>query len=390
MLKEMIELRRVRSFSKVFLPLSVSFFVYSFGWGLVSPIFSIYVNDITGSAFLTGAILSITTLFGIFLNVPFGIIEDRLDMKKVLQAVLAAYFVLALLYPMAKDVPSLVAISVLRGLASSLLWLTSWTYMFYYAQKKAKGRETALFSGMNDLASAVSPLLGGLLSAAFFLMPFYFLGAASLLSLAIVTFFLDSSPKIERAPLKAQLEAVMSYARRAEFLKTVYLVVVFYALINVFYSFVSILLQSEGLSVFQIGLLLTVSLLPTAALEVWIGEFIDRHGVRKTLSAASVLALALGVALPLSGSLLLIVPVILLFTLAYTTIFIALYARMADITKKEGIVMIGAMASIKDLGYTIGPLLAGVVAGAAGLQAAFVLAGVGYAALLPVAITLKD
>lgn len=390
MLKEIIELKRVKSFRRVFLPLSVSFFVYTFGWGLVSPIFSIYVDNITNSAFLTGVVLSMTTFFGIFLNIPFGIIEDRLDMKKVLQAVLAVYFVLALLYPAATSVSALFAISVLRGLASSLLWLTSWTYMFYYAQKKAKGRETALFSGMNDLASAVSPLFGGLLSAAFFLMPFYFLGAASLISLAIVTLFLDSSPRTGRASVKAQLEAVASNARSREFLKTVYLVVVFYALINVFYSFISILLKSEGLSVFQIGLLLTVSLLPTAALEVWIGELIDRHGVKKALAAASVLAMAFGIALPLSGSLLFTAVLIILFTLAYTTIFIALYARMADITKKEGIVMIGAMASIKDLGYTIGPIFAGAVAAAAGLQMAFVLCGIGYAALLPVALTLRD
>ncbi len=390
MLKEIIELKRVKSFRRVFLPLSVSFFVYTFGWGLVSPIFSIYVNNITNSAFLTGAVLSMTTFFGIFLNIPFGIIEDRLDMKKVLQAVLGVYFVLALLYPAATSVSALFAISVLRGLASSLLWLTSWTYMFYYAQKKEKGRETALFSGMNDLASALSPLFGGLLSAAFFLMPFYFLGAASLISLGIVTFFLDSSPKVEKAPLKAQVDALFYYARRKEFLKTVYFVVVFYALINVFYSFIALFLKSEGWSVLQIGLLLTVALLPTAALEIWIGEFIDRHGVRKTLAVASVLAMALGIALPLSGSAIYIVPVIMLFTLAYTTIFIALYARMADITKKEGVVMVGALASIKDLGYTIGPLLAGAVAGAVGLQMAFVVCGIGYAALLPVALTLRD
>jgi len=161
MFKEFSELRHLRSFRRVFLPLSATFFIYMFGWGVVSPIFSIYVNEVTGSATLTGLVLSLTTMAGIALNIPFGILEDRLNMKQVLQAPLLAYAGLAVLYPFAHTLALLLLLSVARGIASSFLWLTSWAYVLSYAEKQVKGKETGFFSDMNDLASAVAPVLGG-------------------------------------------------------------------------------------------------------------------------------------------------------------------------------------------------------------------------------------
>ena len=58
---------------------------------------------------------------GVFLNIPFGIVEDRMNIKRVLQIVLLVYSGLALLYPMADSFPLLLLVSTARGIASSLL-----------------------------------------------------------------------------------------------------------------------------------------------------------------------------------------------------------------------------------------------------------------------------
>jgi len=158
MFKELSDLRHIRNFNRVILPVSLAFFIYTFGWGVTSPVFSIYVNSVTKNAFLTGLVLSITTMAGIFLNIPFGIIEDRMNMKRVLQVVLLFYSALALLYPQANGFLPLLTLSVSRGIASSFLWLTSRAYIFTYTEMSVKGKETCFFSDMNDLASAVSPI----------------------------------------------------------------------------------------------------------------------------------------------------------------------------------------------------------------------------------------
>lgn len=390
MFKEIGDLRHFKNFPKVILPISIAFFVYTFGWGVVSPMFSIFVNGITKDVFITGVILSITTFFGVLLNIPFMLIIDRLNMKRVLQIVLLAYVIFALLYPMANNTISLVLVSIARGIASSFLWLTSWAYVFAFASKKVRGKESGFFSSMNDFASGIAPLIGGFATLVAFLFPFYILAMASFVAFIIISLFVHSSPKIKKIPFGNQLAALLRNMKKLNFMKTMFLVVIFYALINIFYSFIAIFLNSEGVSIFYIGVILTASLLPAVALEVPIGNLIDRYSVKKVLSIAAVLTAVAGVMFTLSSNLIYITSFVLVFTVSYTTIFIALYSRMSDLIKKEGITLMGPIATIKDLGYTIGPLIGGWMIGVISIGPAFMLAGASFIVLVPIALTLHD
>ena len=390
MFKEFGELRHIVNFKRVIFPISIAFFIYTFGWGITSPVFSIYVENVTGNLFLTGLILSLTTMMGIFLNIPFGIIEDRMNVKRVLQIVLLIYSALALLYPVADTFLSLLLVSVTRGVASSFLWLTSWAYVFAYAEKSVKGKEVGFFSGMNDFASALSPVVGGLISILSFFLPFYILSLTSLTAFIVVSLYLKETPKSEKASLNVQITTLSSYIRNSRFAKTVFLIIVFYALINVYYSFLPIFLNSEGIAIPLIGVILTVALLPAVALEVPIGNLIDRHGIRKTLAVAASLTTLTAVMIPFSNSLYCTLATVTAFTMSYTVIFIALYSRMSDIMGESKTAITGAIATFKDLGYTLGPLAAGALMGFISVRDTFFIAGAAFALLIPVALLLHD
>jgi MFS family permease len=390
MFKEFGELRHIVNFKRVIFPISIAFFIYTFGWGITSPIFSIYVENVTGNLFLTGLILSLTTMMGIFLNIPFGIIEDKMNVKRVLQIVLLIYSALALLYPVADTFLSLLLVSVTRGVASSFLWLTSWAYVFAYAEKSVKGKEVGFFSGMNDFASALSPVVGGLISVLSFFLPFYVLSLTSLTAFVVVSLYLKETPKPEKASLNVQATTLLSYMRNSRFVKTVFLIIVFYALINVYYSFLPIFLNSEGIAIPLIGVILTVALLPAVALEVPIGNLIDRHGIRKTLAVAASLTTLTAVMIPFSNSLYCTLAIVTAFTMSYTVIFIALYSRMSDIMGESKTAITGAIATFKDLGYTLGPLAAGALMGFISVRDTFFIAGAAFALLIPVALLLHD
>jgi MFS family permease len=390
MFKEFGELRHIVNFKRVIFPISIAFFIYTFGWGITSPIFSIYVENITGNLFLTGLILSLTTMMGIFLNIPFGIIEDRMNMKRVLQIVLLIYSALALLYPVADTFLWLLLLSVTRGVASSFLWLTSWAYVFAYAEKSVKGKEVGFFSGMNDFASALSPVVGGLISILSFFLPFYMLSLTSLTAFIVVSLYLHEKPKAEKASFNVQVTTLWSYMRNKRFVKTIFLIILFYALINVYYSFLPIFLNSEGIAIPLIGVILTVALLPAVALEVPIGNLIDRHGIRKTLAVAASLTTLTAIMMPLSNSLYYTLAIVTAFTMSYTVIFIALYSRMSDIMGESKTAITGAIATFKDLGYTIGPLAAGALMGFISIKDTFFIAGAAFALLIPIALLLHD
>ena len=186
------------------------------------------------------------------------------------------------------------------------------------------------------------------------------------------------------------MTALKEYIRNRRFLKTVFLIVVFYALINVYYSYLSIFLYSEGIPVALIGVILTVALLFAVGLEVPMGNIIDRHGIRKTLAAAATLTTVAGVLIPLSNSLYYTLAVVTAFTISYTFIFIALYSRMSDIMGESKVAMTGAIATFKDLGYTIGPLMAGLLMMFMSIQGTLFVTGIAFLLLVPVALLLHD
>ncbi len=390
MFKEFTDLAHVTNFRRVFMPISTAFFVYTFGWGIASPIFSIFVNNITGNLSLSGLIFSLTTMMGIFLNIPFGIIEDRMNMKRVLQIVLLFYSALALLYTIANSFLPLLLVSIARGVASSFLWLTSWAYVFAYTDKEVKGKEVGFFSSMNDFASGLSPVIGGFLAAFSFFLPFYAVSLTSFAAFVVISLFLKEKPKSQKASFDLQMATLSKYMRNKRFAKTVFLIIVFYALINVYYSYLSIFLYSEGISVTLIGIILTVALLFAVGLEVPMGNIIDRHGIRKTLAAAAALTAVAGVLMPLSNNLYYTLAVVTAFTISYTLIFIALYSRMSDIMGESKVAMTGAIATFKDLGYTIGPLMAGVLMVFVDIQSTLLVMGAAFVLLIPVALLLHD
>jgi DHA1 family multidrug resistance protein-like MFS transporter len=389
--KEFSELRHARNFRRAIFPISTAFFIYTFGWGITSPIFSIYVNNITGSEFLTGLVLSITTMGGVFLSIPVGIVEDKLNMKRVLQVVLLVYTALALLYPVADTLLPLLLASITRGVASSFLWLTSWAYILSYTDKRMKGKETGFFSDMNDLASALAPVLGGFVVVFLgFLLPFYVLALACFAAFTVISLRLKEVPKPAKASFKTQMRTLAHYIHNRRFGKTVFLIVVFYALINVYYSFLSLFLYSEGISISWIGIILTVSMLPAVALEVPMGNLIDRYGIKKTLSVAVVLTTFTAALLPLLRDINHILLDVIAFTASYTMIFIALYSRMSDVMRENKVAMTGAISTFKDLGYTLGPLSAGFLMQWTSIGNMFLIVGGSFAILLPVALSLHD
>jgi MFS family permease len=388
--KEFSDLRQIKNFNRVILPISMAFFIYTFGWGVTSPVFSIYVNNVTKNAFLTGFVLSITTMAGVFLNIPLGIIENRMNMKRVLQVVLLFYASLALFYPQANGILALLSLSIARGIASSFLWLTSWAYVFTYTEKAVKGKETGFFSDMNDLASAVSPIVGGAVSILSFFLPFYVLSVTSFVAFVVISIRLKESPKPQKVSFKLQISKLGHYLRDRKFAKTLMLIVVFYALINIYYSFLSVFLNDEGISVPAIGEILTVALLPAVALEVPMGHLLDKQGIKRTLSLAVVASAVTALLIPLSKNLYYTAFAVTAFTVSYTVIFIALYSRMADVMTEDKVAMTGAIATFKDLGYTIGPLLAGTLISLVGMHYTFLITGASFLFLLPIALRLHD
>jgi len=120
------------------------------------------------------------------------------------------------------------------------------------------------------------------------------------------------------------------------------------------------------------------------------GNLMDHVGVRQTLLLATASTTITGLLLPLSNDIIYVFAVVMAFTVSYTAIFVALYSRMSDVMREDKVAMTGAIATFKDLGYTVGPLAAGLLTEAVGIRNTFFIVGAAFALLLPMAARLHD
>jgi hypothetical protein len=63
---------------------------------------------------------------------------------------------------------------------------------------------------------------------------------------------------------------------------------------------------------------------------------------------------------------------------------------MSDIMGESKVAMTGAIAAFKDLGYTIGPLVAGMLMVFINIQSTLFITGAAFVLLVPVALLLHD
>ena len=142
----------------------------------------------------------------------------------------------------------------------------------------------------------------GAVSILSFLLPFYVLSVTSFVAFVVISIRLKESPKPPKVSFTLQMSRLGHYLEDGRFAKTLMLIVVFYALINIYYSFLSLFLNDEGISVPAIGVI-HVALLPAVALEVPMGHLMDKQGIRRTLSLAVVASAVTALIIPLSQNL---------------------------------------------------------------------------------------
>jgi MFS family permease len=349
---------------KLFLPISTAYFFFAFGWGLTTPIFSIFINNVTGDLFLTGVILGLWGIVGLFSDVPFGVLIDKVSPKKLIQISLAAYLLITIGYTFATNFPMLFFVRVMHSFFGALMWVAIWAYLYSKIEQKKAAQEIGLFSEFYDVAATASPLLGGLLVAVSFFTPFYLLSIFCFIAFMVITLFMpeQKNHKTHDGYFGLMKKEVFDIAKMGNvfYYLAIFLIIVF-GVNNIVLGFLPIILNSVGVGYELIGLIIAATTLPAVLLEVPIGGFIDKVGRNK----AAVVGLGISALCTAILSFTLYVPVVIgtMFLFGISTVMLVLLSNAAasDFTPKMGRgCFSGIVTFFKDVGNFVGPILGGV------------------------------
>jgi MFS family permease len=345
------------------MPLSLVYGIFSWGWGLTTPIFAILINSITKDIFLTGIIISIWGVIGLISDIPSGILCDKFSLKRILQFCLFFYIFITIGYALATNFWELLVVRIAHSAFGALMWVAIWAYLFKAIKKDHTGEEIGIFSMFYDFAATVAPIIGGIIATISFFMPFYILSVCCGISLLIISFMLKDYPPCQRKPFFFLLKKELGDFKKvgmSSIGKFAFLIIVVYSAVNIISVFLPILLHEAGVSYSYIGVVIAVAILPAVLMEAFLGKYVD-HKQHENIIVIGLLGLGLSV-IPLIFTLHIgfVLFTILFYGITSSLIIILINAiAFAMAPRNERGAFSGITTFFKDIGNFAGPLIGG-------------------------------
>lgn len=365
------------------LPIYLPTFLISLAGGILTPVLPLFLRDFGADYGLVGLVLSGQAIGMLVSDVPSGMVLRRLGQRRAMIAGLGLVFLSTMVLFWSRSVPEVLFFRVMSGVGFAVLGVARHAYIAENATIGIRGRAVALFGGVNRIGRFSGPALGGIIGSAFSLrVPFLFTGGLVGLALVIVVIVLPRTELTTNQDMRSflsYLDELATIARdHKRTLTTVGIGVLFAQMVRTGRDVLIPLYGADvlGLDVAQIGWISSLASAIDMLLFYPVGMIMDRFG-RKFAIVPSFFVQGIGLSLiPLTGGFSSLVAVAGLIGFGNGLGSGTMMTLGADLAPKEGRgEFLGMWRLIGDLGFTIGPLIAGAVAGALALPAAALVMG---------------
>lgn len=340
------------------------------------PTLAPYAQSLGASYHMVGLILGSYGLTQLLLRIPLGVFSDAWGLRKL-------FVIMGIVLATASDygmwlLPSAGAVLFFRALSgvASATWVDyTVLYASYFSSKEAP-KAIGFLNAANNLGQVTAMLAGGYLAGQLGLTSPFLLGAVvGTLGILLSLFVKEERP----VPKPVNTKILFSLLREKSLLCLSGLAIIlqFVTYVTVF-GFLPLAAQELGAGHFELGLLTTITLVPSIFSSALSGAYFSkRFGERSTL-VAGLLIMSLSC---------LLIPFIHQLSWLYISQMVGGFARGLVLPLLMGISIrifpgdrrstaMGVFQALYGLGMFVGPVMAGVLAGSYGLMAGFLVTGV--------------
>jgi len=349
-----------------------------------SPVLPLFATHLGAGPSGVGMVASVSAFTGIIASIPAGMLSDRWGRKRMLVISSVVFATAPLPYLFITNIWQLALVRFYHGFATALFLPVSMALISDLFHEK-RGEKLGWFSTSTLLGRFAAPIAGGTLLGVFAAQPasgftaVYIVcgaaGAAALvLALRMPATHEESSAHSNWAETLQAFRSVISH--RAILMTALVEAAILFAY-GTFETFLPLYAKEQGISTYGIGIFLSSQVIILAVTKPLMGRFSDQYGRRPQIIAGALLGAFSIAAFFFSSSFLSTLAFSILFGLSLSIVTSATSAYIADLSKKEthGSAM-GLLGSVMDIGHTIGPLAAGILASYFGLRISFVGASV--------------
>jgi len=349
-----------------------------------NPALPLFIRSMGVPLNMVGFIAAASTVVGIVVSIPAGILSDIIGRKRVILMAALVFATAPFLYLLITSPWQLALVRIYHGLATAILGPVAMAAVADTFQK-GRGERMAWYSSATMIGRFLAPLIGGLLIFGDNFRWVYvadgFAGVMALL--AAIRLPLASTVK---GPIWGNLklqrgrygQEIIFVFRHRGILATSGIEAAQYFAFGCLETFLPIYLNEKlGYEAWKIGLLFTTQILAATFTKPIMGRLSDKYGRIRMISAGLALGGVATGLMVISSSYAVILVLIAVFGLGLATVTASTSALVADLSRTVGRgSALGVLSSIMDIGQSAGPMVTGVLISIYSYRIAFGIVGI--------------
>ncbi len=374
-----------------------------------NPALPLFIKSLNVSESTLGFIAAASTVTGIVVSIPAGILSDSWGRRRVILLSMIVFATAPFLYLLVTQPGQLVLVRVYHGLATAILGPVALAAVADTFEK-GRGERMAWYSSATMVGRFLAPSVGGLLiMGQDFRWVYLGCGVAGVLALLAAT-RISGPQRGARGPVStAETAAVPTRPRRTlgqawadtrhelrllaanrGILVTSLMDASLYFAFGAVETFLPLYMVRLGFTAREIGPVFTAQVVVTALTKPLMGRLSDRLGRKAFIVSGLLLAALVVVLLPWTRHWVLLAVLTALFGLSVAVVTASTSALVSDLSRASAYgASLGVLSSVMDVGHSTGPMVVGLVVGAAGYPVGFavaaavlVLGAIGFATLV--------
>lgn len=352
-------------------------FVISLGFGLILPLFPVYVDLLGGGGLEVGILFSSFVFTRAILAAPFGNLSDRLGRKNIILVGSVLYAVLAILFTVPDTWFGLIFVRAFQGVASAMVWPVSEALVIDSSPVDKRGASMGKIVMASNLGFVVGPFIGGALfmfasqtlgysDQDAYKFPFYFTAALAMAGSALVWLHVTDAKTPEKTRTRLTLkellrpEGVDSQTLRSLRILYVNAMIEGFSFSSIGPLMVLFLVFRFELDAGVISILIGIAMGLGALVAFPSGRYADKVGKKLMFVVGGYVAFVATLLVPFSYTLPLIIILLAARSMAFQVSSPALRALQADIVPERirGR-LIGLLESMMNMGAVAGAPLGG-------------------------------
>jgi MFS family permease len=351
-----------------------------------NPALPLFIRSLGVEEHVLGFIAAASTVTGIVVSLPAGLLSDRWGRWRVIRLSLLIFASAPFLYLLVRTPWHLVTVRVYHGLATAILGPVALAAVADTFQE-GRGERMGWYASATLVGRLVAPTVGGLLIFGDdFRWVYLGCGGAGLLALLAGTRLPHVRQQKERSTAedakgakgrreKASLRPLRPL-RLKELLLTSGMEAAQYFAYGAVETFLPLYLQGLGWEPRAIGPLFTLQVAVLALTRPWMGQLSDRWGRRRPILLGLLVGAAAVAAMGYAAHWLLTSLLVVLFGLGMATVTASTAALISELSPESATGgSLGMLSSVMDIGHASGPMLVGLAVSAWGYGPAFGLVG---------------